>query len=109
MIKADIVRKLVEGLSSEHQQFKDKEALYIADALIESFKDVILRDGRLEIRDFGVFQVKERKERIGRNPKNKKPYPIPSHRVVTFKPGKELRSVSAPKSSGDSDDSSDVD
>lgn len=107
MIKADIVKRIAEGLSTEHTPLKDKEALFIVDTLIDSFKDVILRDERLEIRDFGVFQIKERKERVGRNPKNKKPYPIPAHKVVTFKPGKELRSVAPPASSHDSEEPGD--
>lgn len=86
MIKADIVRKIAERLN-----VKDKEALAIVDAVLESMKKIVSDSGRLEIRDFGVFQTKQRKERLGRNPKDKKEYPIPSRRVVTFKMGKELK------------------
>lgn len=89
MIKADIVRRLAKRL-----HLKDKDALKIVDQILESMKDVIAAKGRLEIRDFGVFQVKERKPRIGRNPKNRLEYPIPPRRVVTFKPGKELKAHS---------------
>jgi len=89
MIKADIVRRL-----AGHFNLKDKDALRIVDSIIESLKEVIVEHGRLEIRDFGVFQVKARKPRIGRNPKNKKEYPIPPRKVVTFKPGKELKARS---------------
>ncbi len=88
MIKIDLVRDLSQKLN-----VKDKEALTIIDHLIESMKDTIIRHGRLEIRDFGVFEVKKRKQRVGRNPKNKKEYPIPSHNAVTFKPGKEIKEV----------------
>ncbi len=88
MIKADIVKQIAKSLA-----LKEHDALQIVDTIIESLKDVILRDGRLEIRDFGVFQIKERKGRIGRNPKNKVQYPIPPHRVVTFKSGKEIKEV----------------
>jgi DNA-binding protein HU-beta/integration host factor subunit beta len=87
MIKADIVRKISEKLGK-----KDKEALQIVDEIFECFKDVIVEKGRLEVRDFGVFQVKRRKSRIGRNPRNKREYPIPERRVVTFKAGKLLKS-----------------
>jgi len=86
MIKADIVRRL-----AKHLNLKDKEALAVVDRILESMKEVIAANGRLEIRDFGVFQVKARKPRIGRNPKDKKEYPIPPRNVVTFKPGKELK------------------
>ncbi len=95
MIKADIVKKVAESLSSDQQQIKDKDALLIVDEIVESIKEIIVRHRRLEIRDFGVFQVKERKARIGRNPKNRKEYPIPSHHVVTFKPGKEIKMISS--------------
>ena len=88
MIKADIVRRVAERL-----EVKDKEALGVVDGVIESLKDVICEHQRLEIRDFGVFQVKRRKERVGRNPRNKVEYPIPARQVVTFRTGKELKDL----------------
>lgn len=98
MVKADLVKKLASQL-----YMKDKDALFVVDSLIESMKEIINTEGRLEIRDFGVFQVKERKPRIGRNPKNKKSYPIPSHKVVTFKPGKDLKDLSIATEDHDED------
>ncbi len=86
MIKAEIVKRV-----AEHLKMRDKEALVIIDSIIDAMKKVVAEQGRLEIRDFGVFQTKTRKERIGRNPKDKKEYPIPSRRVVTFKMGRELK------------------
>ena len=86
MIKADIVRKIAQKLD-----LKDREALEVVDQTLDSMKEVINEYSRLEIRDFGVFQVKSRKPRVGRNPKDKKEYPIPPRKVVTFKPGKELK------------------
>ena len=96
MIKADIVKKVASKLNK-----KDKEALVIVDTIIDSMRDVILKDKRLEIRDFGVFQIKQRKPRIGRNPKDKKEYPIPPRKVVTFKSGKELKNESGEGSEQD--------
>jgi nucleoid DNA-binding protein len=98
MIKADIVRKIAERLN-----VKDKEALAIVDATLESMKKIVADSGRLEIRDFGVFQTKQRKQRLGRNPKDKREYPIPSRRVVTFKMGKELK-LSGVHTSGNGDE-----
>ena len=86
MIKADIVKSVGRKL-----QIKDSEALVVVDGVLESMKDVICEERRLEIRDFGVFQVKMRKERIGRNPRDKVEYPIPARQVVTFRIGKELK------------------
>lgn len=101
MIKADIIKKVAQEL-----EMNDKEALAVVDGILESLKDVICEYHRLEIRDFGVFQVKTRKERIGRNPRDKMEYPIPARQVVTFKIGKELKlhsqngAVSTAQSSG---------
>ncbi len=72
---------------------KERDALFVVDTILDSMKDVIVEGNRLEIRDFGVFQIKERKPRIGRNPRNKVAYPIPPHNVVTFKPGKDLKEL----------------
>jgi nucleoid DNA-binding protein len=95
MIKADIVKKI-----ADHLKIRDKEALVIVDSTIEAMKKIVADHGRLEIRDFGVFQTKTRKERVGRNPKDKKEYPIPARRVVTFKMGRELK-VSGEKGDGE--------
>ncbi|MCX7049838.1 MAG: integration host factor subunit beta [Candidatus Sumerlaeota bacterium] len=86
MIKADIVKAVATEL-----KMNDRDALGIVDHIIEALKLVIKENERLEIRDFGVFQIKQRKARIGRNPRNKKEYPISPHKVVTFKPGKNVK------------------
>lgn len=99
MIKIDIVKCVAEQL-----RLKDKDALRIVDAIIDSMKECICEHGRLEVRDFGVFQVKERKERIGRNPRNKEEYPIPPRKVVTFKLGKELKDHSVTATDGTPED-----
>ena len=88
MIKIDFARDLAQRL-----KVKDKEALKIVDNLIESIKEAIIKHARLEIRDFGVFIIKTRKQRVGRNPKNKKEYPIPNHKAITFKAGKEIKEL----------------
>ena len=99
MVKADIVKRLAATL-----YMKDKDALFVVDSIIESMKDLIVQEQRLEIRDFGVFQVKQRKPRIGRNPKNKVSYPIPPHKVVTFKSGKDLKNLTIATPDGDDDE-----
>jgi nucleoid DNA-binding protein len=94
MIKADIVRQISENLN-----LKDRNALTLVDATLESIKEVINRDGRLELRDFGVFTIKTRKARTGRNPRNLVEYPIPGRRVVTFRMGRELKKAGSPEES----------
>lgn len=94
MIKIDIVRRV-----AQHLKLKDAEALAVIDAILDSIKETICEHDRLEIRDFGVFQTKVRKSRVGRNPRNRKEYPIPPRRVVTFKLGKELKDFSVQEAS----------
>ncbi|MCL5269987.1 MAG: HU family DNA-binding protein [bacterium] len=89
MIKIDIVKRVADQL-----KLKDREALAVVDTIIDAFKETINEFGRMEVRNFGVFQVKTRKPRTGRNPRNKKEYPIHPRKVVTFKLGKELKDFS---------------
>ena len=57
------------------------------DTILESLKS----GKRIELRNFGVFQVKKRKKRIGRNPKTGEAVPVPERQVVIFKPGLEMK------------------
>lgn len=95
MIKAEIVRRVGQDLN-----LKDREALDIVNHTIECMKALVVQHGRLEIRDFGVFQVKQRKARVGRNPKNKVNYPIHSRRAITFKSGKEIKDLTLSTEAG---------
>jgi integration host factor subunit alpha len=67
--------------------------------IIEGTFDTIsetLADGkRWELRDFGVFEVKTRASRIGRNPRTGDQVPVPERRVVTFRPGKKMKELVA--------------
>ena len=66
--------------------------------VIQSFLDVmtqhLAKGDRLEFRDFGVFEIVERKQKIGRNPKNAAvPIVIPARLAVKFTPGKKMRQM----------------
>ncbi len=56
------------------------------DAIIET----LVQEGRIELRNFGVFEVKQRKARKARNPRTGDKVDVPAKYVVTFKPGKEM-------------------
>lgn len=88
MIKADIVHRVAElsGVS------RVKSALAV-DTLLASMKDALVEGRRIELRGFGVFQVRDRKKGVGRNPKTGIEVPITPGRTVRFKPGKDLKSV----------------
>lgn len=68
-----------------------KDAAVYVDAVIESIKDGMIEDGKVQIVGFGTFEVKERAEREGRNPATNQPMLIPATRVLKFKVGKALK------------------
>jgi nucleoid DNA-binding protein len=56
--------------------------------VLDGITDVIASEGRIELRNFGVFEVRRRKERRARNPRTGEQVFVPSKNVVTFKPGR---------------------
>lgn len=88
MIKADIVNKVAD--SSDISRVKAAQAV---DTVIEGLRNALARGQRIELRGFGVFQVKQRKKGIGRNPKTGVEVRIPPGNTIRFKPGKELRNL----------------
>jgi nucleoid DNA-binding protein len=87
LTKRDLVTRISNETGLVQQQVLDivqKTLDYIAEALAKSDK--------VELRNFGVFEVKVRKARVGRNPNAPETdVPIPERSVVKFKPGKEMR------------------
>ncbi|VAX35186.1 hypothetical protein MNBD_UNCLBAC01-1992 [hydrothermal vent metagenome] len=51
----------------------------------------LIRNEKVELRNFGVFKIRERKARFGRNPRTGETVPVPPRRVVVFKPGLEMK------------------
>ena len=86
MRKRDIVLKISQD--TQIKQVIVKEVVQRTfDTIFESLKD----GKRIELRNFGVFQVKKRKKRIGRNPKTGEVVPVPERRAVVFKPGLDMK------------------
>jgi nucleoid DNA-binding protein len=87
LTKRDLVTRISNESGLVQQQVLDvvqKTLDYIAEALSKGDK--------VELRNFGVFEVKTRKARVGRNPNSPETdVPIPERCVVKFKPGKEMR------------------
>lgn len=67
--------------------------------IVQSFLDNIIEElgegNRLEFRDFGVFEVKERKPRMAQNPKTLEPVEVPAKRTVKFKVGRLMKQTLA--------------
>ncbi len=88
MIKLDIVNAVVER--TKVSRSKAEQAV---ETVFEAMKNALGRGDRIELRRFGVFNVKPRKTGIGRNPRTGEEVSIPPGKAVRFKPGKELHSV----------------
>ncbi len=85
MTKKEIVKQISEELGLT--QLKTKE---IVQKTFDAIVDTLVRERRIELRNFGVFEVKERAERKARNPRTGERVDVPAKFVVTFKPGKEM-------------------
>jgi nucleoid DNA-binding protein len=84
-------KKLIQRISQE-QGVHPNDVRNIIQSFLDLMTQSLSEDFRLEFRDFGVFEVVERKQKIGRNPKNASvPIVIPARRAVKFTPGKKMR------------------
>src|SRR5215813_1681877 len=83
--KKEIVKQISESI--EETQLKTKE---IVQQTFDAIVETLLRDGRIELRNFGVFEVKRRKARKARNPRTGAPVDVEPKNVDTFQPGKEM-------------------
>jgi nucleoid DNA-binding protein len=66
------------------------QAAAIVQRVFDGITETLLSEGRLELRNFGVFEVKERRPRRARNPRTGETVDVPAKRVVTFRPGREM-------------------
>lgn len=86
MTKKDIVMKVANETNLTQLDVK-KIVQRTLDAIVES-----LENGQtVELRNFGVFKVKQRRGRMGRNPRTGDEVPVPEKKVVVFKPGMVLK------------------
>ncbi len=85
MTKKEIVKTISEEIGMT--QLKTKE---IVQKTFDAIVETLVEDGRIELRNFGVFEVKKRAARKARNPRTGDKVYVPEKFVVTFKPGKEM-------------------
>ncbi len=88
MIKADIVNRVVET-----SEVSRGTAAVAVETIIDALKSALGEGKRIELRGFGVFQVRDRKRGVGRNPKTGVEVSITPGKTVRFKPGKELKNL----------------
>jgi len=65
----------------------------IIESAFDAIAQALARGDRWELRDFGVFEVKTRASRIGRNPRTGEQVPVPERKVVNYRPGKKMKQI----------------
>jgi len=86
-------KKLINSISQE-KHIHPNDVRHVIQAFLDKMTECLKEGDRLEFRDFGVFEVVERKQKIGRNPKKAdEPIVIPARNAVKFTPGKKMRKL----------------
>jgi len=86
LTKAEIADRLFEEVG-----LNKREAKEFVDAFFEAIKEALEGGENVKLSGFGNFQLREKNQRPGRNPKTGEEIPISARRVVTFRPGQKLR------------------
>jgi len=86
--KKDIVKDI-----SARTGLSQVDTKRVVQQTFEAILDALLKEKRIELRNFGVFIVKERAERKARNPRTGQEVFVPSKKVVSFKPGRRMEEV----------------
>ncbi|MFA6915908.1 MAG: HU family DNA-binding protein [Parachlamydiales bacterium] len=86
-------KRLIQSIAQE-KGIHPNDVRHVIQSFLDKMTDCLANGERLEFRDFGVFEIVERKQKIGRNPKNAGvPIVIPARNAVKFTPGKKMRKV----------------
>ena len=85
MTKKDMAKAIAEETGIPQVQVME-----VVQRVFDGITETLLNEGRIELRGFGVFEVKRRKARKARNPRTGDTVKVPAKLVVTFKPGREM-------------------
>ena len=86
LTKAQMAEKLYEELG-----LNKREAREIVELFFEEIRAALESGRQVKLSGFGNFDLRDKKERPGRNPRTGEQIPISARRVVTFRPGQKLR------------------
>jgi DNA-binding protein HU-beta/integration host factor subunit alpha len=90
--KRELVTKITDQLCTKGLEITQQDVLEVVQAFIDAITDSLAQGDTVVMRNFGAFEVREMKAKIGRNPKDpSKDVPIPARAAVRFKPGKEMK------------------
>jgi integration host factor subunit beta len=93
-LKSTMTKKKLINSISQDRGIHPNDVRQVIQAFLDKMTDCLSQGERLEFRDFGVFEVVKRKQKIGRNPKNAAiPIVIPARPAVKFTPGKKMRKL----------------
>jgi integration host factor subunit beta len=88
MTKAELIEEV-----SRVVEMTRRESEVIVEAIFDSVVRSLRNGDKIEIRGFGSFRSRQRKERVGRNPKTGARVDVPAKRIPYFKPSKELKDL----------------
>ncbi|MBM3246342.1 MAG: integration host factor subunit beta [Candidatus Omnitrophica bacterium] len=86
MTKKDIILKV-----SDETNLKQIDVKKVVQKTFDCIVEALVRGEKIELRNFGVFKIKQRKSRTGRNPRTGQIVPVPPRKVVIFKSGLEMK------------------
>lgn len=86
LTKAELAEKLFEDLGLNKREAKD-----MVDLFFEEIRQSLGNNEPVKLSGFGNFELRDKSQRPGRNPKTGEEIPISARRVVTFKPGQKLK------------------
>ena len=86
-------KQLIQFISQE-KDIHPSDVRHVVQSFLDKMTECLSKGDRLEFRDFGVFEVVQRKQKVGRNPKKASvPIVIPARKAVKFTPGKKMRQL----------------
>jgi integration host factor subunit beta len=85
--------QLIDAIHEKSTGLTKLQVANVVDVMIEAMTAALAKGGKVEIRGFGNFTVRQRKARKARNPKTGEMVEVPAKRVPHFKPGKELKEI----------------
>jgi integration host factor subunit beta len=85
--------QLIDAIHEKDTGLTNLQVAKVVDAMIEAMTTVLAKGGKVEIRGFGNFKVRQREARKARNPRTGELVEVPAKRVPHFKPGKELKTM----------------
>jgi integration host factor subunit beta len=96
MTKADLVERVTQQIAkTAGPMISKKDCARVVDAFLDAIKEALQQQQNIEVRGFGTFKIRHRKNRMARNPRTGEPVEVAARPVPVFKPSKELRAMVA--------------